>query len=185
LSTAVCSIIYEWPHLVKQHEEAVKAEANSVVSSRPVRARKLPINFDSPLKSKSIIEFWQRWHISLTKIIYEFIFIPISIKIHKIININNFFSEIIFKKFFPLIFTFLIIGMWHGGTLNFIIFGLLNGFLIFINYIWRDYVSVKYFKSLNNLSSIEMKIFFLFIVFLLAFYFIFVMYKNSILNSFK
>ena len=117
---------------------------------------KLPINFNSPLKSRSIIEFWQRWHITLTKIIYEFIFIPISIKIHKIFNINNFFTTILFEKFFPLIFTFLIVGVWHGGTLNFIIFGLLNGFLIFINHIWRDYVSLKYLKSLNNLIIIQL-----------------------------
>lgn len=116
---------------------------------------KLPINFDSPLKSKSVIEFWRKWHITLTKIIYEFIFIPISIRIHKIININNFFIITVFEKFFPIIFTFLIVGVWHGGTLNFIIFGLLSGFLIFINHMWRDYVSSKYLNNLNNLKIIN------------------------------
>jgi len=115
----------------------------------------LPINFDSPLKSKSIIQFWQRWHITLTQIIYEFIFFPISIMIRKIINIDNSFLKILTEKFLPIMLTFLIIGLWHGGSINFIIFGILNGFLLFINHMWRDYISLKYLKKFNNLQIIN------------------------------
>jgi len=111
---------------------------------------KLPINFDSPLKSTSIIEFWKRWHITLTKLIYEFIFIPLSLLLYKYFHINSLIKKIFFGKFFPFVATFLIVGLWHGGTLNFIIFGILNGFFIFINHQWRDYLEKKKCTFSNN-----------------------------------
>jgi D-alanyl-lipoteichoic acid acyltransferase DltB (MBOAT superfamily) len=111
---------------------------------------KLPINFDSPLKSTSIIEFWRRWHITLTNLIYEFIFIPLSLMLYKYFNINSLLKKILLEKFIPLVITFLIVGLWHGGTLNSIIFGLLNGLFIFINHQWRDFFGRKKYLFNNN-----------------------------------
>lgn len=111
---------------------------------------KLPINFDSPLKSTSIIEFWRRWHITLTKLIYEFIFIPLSLLLYRHFHINSLLKKIVLEKFIPLVITFLIVGLWHGGTLNFIIFGILNGIFIFINQQWRDYFKSKKYNFNNS-----------------------------------
>jgi D-alanyl-lipoteichoic acid acyltransferase DltB (MBOAT superfamily) len=61
---------------------------------------KLPINFDSPLKSKSVIEFWRKWHITLTKIIYEFIFIPSRLSHWAFViweSCNNNMTKIVFS----------------------------------------------------------------------------------------
>ena len=91
---------------------------------------KLPINFNSPLKSKSISEFWQRWHISLTLFLNNYIYIPLLKKIKR--------TNIFIVSFVTLV-TFLIAGFWHGPSWNFIIFGVWHGFLIVINQIFKLY----------------------------------------------
>ena len=84
----------------------------------------IPINFNSPLKSTSMIEFWQRWHLTLTSFLTNYIYLPI---------IKN-FNEINMKNIaISTTITFFIAGLWHGPSWNFIFFGLWNGMLIIIN----------------------------------------------------
>jgi alginate O-acetyltransferase complex protein AlgI len=106
----------------------------------------LPVNFNSPLKSISIIEFWQKWHITLTNLIFEFLYIPITttlvrfVNFFKIKNLNiNFFTTLVI----PIFLSFLIIGIWHGGTSNYLYFGLINGFFMILNHIWREKLKKK------------------------------------------
>jgi D-alanyl-lipoteichoic acid acyltransferase DltB (MBOAT superfamily) len=117
---------------------------------------KLPINFDSPYKSTNIINFWKRWHTTLGKYIFEFIYIPLSVYSEKIFGKINHFI----KNFFPVMITFIIIGLWHGSgrnnfetVKNFLIFGLLHGSFYYFNYIMKDYEFIKY-KKIEKIISI-------------------------------
>ncbi len=78
----------------------------------------LPINFDSPYKAISIRDFWKRWHISLTKFLTKYIYIPLggSRKGKAFTYINT-------------MIVFLISGFWHGSNWTFILWGLLHGML--------------------------------------------------------
>lgn len=127
----------------------------------------LPINFNSPLKSTSIIEFWQRWHITLTNLIFEFLYVPIATSLVRFTNflkINdtniNFFTTLII----PLFLSFLIIGIWHGGTSNYLYFGLINGCFIILNHIWR--VKIKKKIIINENYDIKFKFVYWFITFI-------------------
>lgn len=76
----------------------------------------LPMNFDSPYKALSIRDFWKRWHISLTKFLTEYIYIPLG---------GNKKGKI--RTYINTIIVFLISGIWHGSNWTFILWGLLHG----------------------------------------------------------
>ena len=84
--------------------------------------QKLIINFNYPYLTKNIIEFWQKWHISLSSFFKDYIYIPIGGNTNKnIYYVRN------------ILFIFLISGIWHGANLNFIIWGLYHGLLYLIS----------------------------------------------------
>ena len=94
---------------------------------------KIPINFNSPYKSKSIVEFWQRWHISLTTIITTYVYTPIV----------RSFKKITFKKaMLATLISMLIVGLWHGSTINFVIFGFLHGVAMVVNHYWQKKIKI-------------------------------------------
>jgi len=99
----------------------------------------LPKNFNSPFKSLSIIDFWQRWHITLSNFLTNYIYIPWA----KSINNINFL-----KSMFIITIVFLIAGIWHGPSWTFVLFGLIHGLGIVINHIFK-----RYNLSLNNFFS--------------------------------
>lgn len=97
----------------------------------------LPLNFNSPYKSKSFIEFWTRWHITLSRFIKTYLYQPLlyfflthqdKIKFFKI-------SNKLILIFLPLIIAFSISGFWHGAAYGFIIWGFLHGFFVSLNYL--------------------------------------------------
>ncbi len=75
-------------------------------------------NFDFPFFTQNIAEFWQRWHISLTSWMTEYIFTPLSIRFRDWGN-NGLIAAILIN--------FFIIGIWHGANWTFVVFGLLHG----------------------------------------------------------
>lgn len=89
---------------------------------------RLPQNFNSPYKSKGIIEFWQRWHITLTNFLTTYLYTPILRSYKKIT-----FEKAMFATFI----TMFIAGLWHGAGWTFIIFGSLHGAGIIVNHYWR------------------------------------------------
>lgn len=89
---------------------------------------KLPYNFLSPFKAKNIIDFWQNWHITLTKFIENYIF-------YNLIRINK--DPTFLYYIFALIITFIIAGIWHGSSWQFAIFGLINGVGLAVNHFCR------------------------------------------------
>lgn len=88
----------------------------------------LPINFNSPYKSRNIEEFWQKWHITLGRFLKNYVYIPLG---------GNRKSEI--KTLRNLFLVFLISGIWHGAGWNFIFWGILHGIFIIVNKIMNKY----------------------------------------------
>ena len=88
----------------------------------------IPRNFDKPFSAKSIIEFWQRWHISLTNFITTYLYTPI---------LKSFSRRTLFNSALATFFAMGIAGLWHGGAWTFIVWGFLHGALLAINQYWR------------------------------------------------
>lgn len=91
---------------------------------------KLPENFNSPFKSKNIVEFWTRWHITLSSFITTYIFTPIVRAMPKL----NFFTMML-SSFI----TMTIAGLWHGAAWSFVVYGMMHGGAIIINHLWKKY----------------------------------------------
>lgn len=89
---------------------------------------KLPSNFNSPYKSVSIQDFWRRWHITLSRFLRDYIYIPLG---------GNRKGEI--STYWNLVLTFLIGGFWHGAGWTFIIWGLLHGIGSAIHKYWTKF----------------------------------------------
>lgn len=86
---------------------------------------KLPINFNSPYKSTNIIDFWRRWHMTLSLFLRDFIYIPLGGNRHGRL-----------RKQFNLMITMLIGGLWHGANWTFVIWGGVHGLMLIINHAW-------------------------------------------------
>ena len=89
---------------------------------------KLPINFNSPYKSTSIQEFWRRWHITLSRFLKDYIYIPLG---------GNRKGES--RTYTNLMITFLLGGIWHGAGWTFLFWGFLHGVAIVIQRFWQKY----------------------------------------------
>ena len=76
----------------------------------------LPLNFLSPYKSDSILEFWERWHISLTRFLRKYVYIPLG---------GNRKGTV--RTMINIMIVFLVSGIWHGAAWTFILWGLLHG----------------------------------------------------------
>lgn len=92
----------------------------------------LPINFHSPYKSINIIEFWRRWHITLSRFLRDYLYIPLG---------GNKKGET--KRKVNLFITMLVGGIWHGSGWTFIIWGGYHGVLLTINHSWRKICKTK------------------------------------------
>ena len=88
---------------------------------------KLPINFNSPYKALSIQDFWRRWHITLSRFLRDYIYIPLG---------GN--KKGSFRTYSNLLTTFLIGGLWHGAGWTFIFWGLLHGIALAIHRAWQS-----------------------------------------------
>ena len=105
-----------------------------------------PINFDSPYKAHGIIEFWQKWHMTLSRYLNEYLYTPTlrymngrrmdagkKVTRKASATPSGFFDMI----FVPTMWTMGIAGIWHGAGPNFFIFGVLQGVYLVINNAWR------------------------------------------------
>ena len=88
---------------------------------------KLPINFNSPYKATNIQDFWRRWHITLSRFLRDYIYIPLG---------GNQKGD--FRTYANLLTTFIIGGIWHGAGWTFIFWGFLHGFALVVHRIWTQ-----------------------------------------------
>jgi len=89
---------------------------------------RLPFNFNSPYKAFNMIEFWRRWHMTLSRFLRDYIYIPLGG------NRNG-----IIRKYANLMLTMLIGGLWHGANWTFVCWGGLHGFYLVINHLWHSF----------------------------------------------
>jgi D-alanyl-lipoteichoic acid acyltransferase DltB (MBOAT superfamily) len=97
---------------------------------------KLPNNFNSPYKAIDIHDFWKRWHITLSRFLKDYIYIPLGG------NRNGAFNT--YKN---ILVTFLLGGLWHGAGWTFIFWGFINGVALVINRIWQKF-NIKMNKAI-------------------------------------
>nr|WP_243119898.1 MBOAT family O-acyltransferase [Pelotomaculum propionicicum] len=87
---------------------------------------KMPNNFDSPYQSNNIIDFWRRWHMTLSRFLKDYLYIPLG---------GNRLGKP--RKYFNLMVTMLLGGLWHGAGWNFVIWGGLHGLYLCVNHGFR------------------------------------------------
>src|SRR2546430_7694028 len=101
---------------------------------------RLPLNFNSPLRATSAVEFWQRWHMTLTRFITGHLFMPLSVrraryvaarKTGRVVKIGRVYAM-------PVMVTFVLAGLWHGSSWTFAVFGAWWGIALVINHAWRQ-----------------------------------------------
>ncbi|MBC7489767.1 MAG: MBOAT family protein [Glaciimonas sp.] len=112
----------------------------------------LPFNFNSPYKATSIIDFWQRWHISLTRYIGDYLYTPITLKFMRLGQNMPPVFEFIFSLIIPTVSIFLILGFWHGSNWTFVVFGGMHGIYLVVNHSWRKIFPLPSKKNKNSQS---------------------------------
>jgi D-alanyl-lipoteichoic acid acyltransferase DltB (MBOAT superfamily) len=88
---------------------------------------KLPINFNSPYKALNIQDFWRRWHMTLSRFLRDYIYIPLG---------GN--KKGSFRTYSNLLATFVIGGFWHGAGWTFLFWGFLHGMALIIHRLWSN-----------------------------------------------
>ena len=88
---------------------------------------KLPQNFNSPYKAKDIQDFWRRWHMTLSRFLRDYVYIPLG---------GSRVAE--YRVQTNLMITFLIGGLWHGAGWTFIFWGFLHGSALVIHRVWKN-----------------------------------------------
>jgi alginate O-acetyltransferase complex protein AlgI len=91
---------------------------------------RLPYNFNSPYKSHNIIDFWRRWHITLSAFLRDYLYIALG---------GNRRGKA--RRYLNLMLTMLLGGLWHGASWTFVIWGGLHGFYLIVNHWWRWLIS--------------------------------------------
>jgi alginate O-acetyltransferase complex protein AlgI len=87
----------------------------------------LPKNFRQPYSAIDLVDFWQRWHISLSTFLRDYVYIPLG---------GNRKGSI--RKYVNLLLTMVIGGIWHGATLNFVVWGSIHGLALILNHVVRN-----------------------------------------------
>jgi alginate O-acetyltransferase complex protein AlgI len=87
---------------------------------------RLPVNFFSPYKSASIVDFWRRWHMTLSRFLRDYLYIPLG---------GNRKGAV--RRHVNLFLTMLLGGLWHGANWTFVIWGAMHGVFLIINHAWR------------------------------------------------
>ncbi|MDB2682721.1 MBOAT family protein [Alphaproteobacteria bacterium] len=86
----------------------------------------LPLNFFSPYKATSVIDFWRRWHMTLSRFLRDYLYIPLG---------GNRKGPA--RRYVNLMITMVLGGLWHGAGWTFVLWGMLHGLYLVVNNFWR------------------------------------------------
>jgi D-alanyl-lipoteichoic acid acyltransferase DltB (MBOAT superfamily) len=89
---------------------------------------RLPANFNSPYQAASLIDFWRRWHITLSRFLRDYLYIPLGGNRRGLV-----------RRHLNLFATMLLGGLWHGANWTFVIWGALHGAGLIVNHAWRAF----------------------------------------------
>src|SRR5437879_1881435 len=109
----------------------------------------LPLNFNSPYKATSIIDFWRRWHLTLSQFLRDYLYIPLG---------GNRHGSVL--RYVNLGITMLLGGLWHGAAWTFVIWGALHGAYLCINHAWNNFgpKASPRFAGLANLAGLTLTV---------------------------
>lgn len=126
---------------------------------------RFPLNFNSPYKATGIIDYWQRWHMTLTRFIMDYVYAPIQFRVSRsrldkgkkvsrkaTATLEGFVQMIAM----PSLVTMFLVGVWHGACIQFFLYGLLHGTYIVINHAWRIFVPAE--SRLKKILSVPLSV---------------------------
>jgi alginate O-acetyltransferase complex protein AlgI len=115
--------------------------SDMAIGSARIFGIKLPINFYSPYKALNIADCWRRWHMTLTRFITAYLYVPMSITMARLCATKEWGTQPQFwlSVVYPVMVTFILAGLWHGAGWNFVIFGFLQGTFMVVNSLWREF----------------------------------------------
>ena len=104
----------------------------------------LPLNFNSPYKATSIIDFWRRWHMTLSQFLRDYLYIPLG---------GNRRGSVL--RYVNLMITMVLGGLWHGAAWTFVVWGALHGLYLCINHAWNNYGPriPPFFEGVTNVAG--------------------------------
>jgi alginate O-acetyltransferase complex protein AlgI len=111
---------------------------------------KLPENFNYPYISRSITDFWRRWHMTLTSWFRTYVFIPLEFSRKK---------EKFFRQQSNLILVFLLTGLWHGANWNFVIWGVYYGIILAVEATWLGKILKKSPQFIQHIYALLLILF--------------------------
>lgn len=122
----------------------------------------LPQNFDSPYKARNVIEFWSRWHMTLTRFLTAYIYNPLVLSMTRLrmaagkpqprrgkMTAGAFVTLVAY----PTVLTMFLSGIWHGAGWQFLVFGLLHGFYLVAAHGWRAFKAHRGWKVDSEVLS--------------------------------
>jgi len=101
---------------------------------------KLPLNFHSPLRAASIIDYWQLWHMTLQRFLLAYVYQPIALPLNRWaaeLGLTG-WSAFAAGVAGPTLIIFVLIGVWHGAGWSFVLFGLMHAVYVLITEAWRE-----------------------------------------------
>lgn len=122
----------------------------------------LPENFRSPLVSKSVTEFWQRWHMTLGTIMEKYVYYPIVLgKRTRIIarRIHNKYMSRVFAAALASFVVFVLVGIWHGTGWNYVVYGLYQAFWVTMAVLLKPFWAKSKARFHVNEECLSWKIF--------------------------
>jgi len=110
----------------------------------------IPENFNQPYLSRDMIDMWNRWHITLSLWLRDYVYQPLF----KLLLSGPFQNHLSLSQYCSIFITFSLVGIWHGTTLNYLLFGLLQGLGMAFSMLYRDmikgYMGKEKYRSYNN-----------------------------------
>jgi D-alanyl-lipoteichoic acid acyltransferase DltB (MBOAT superfamily) len=104
---------------------------------------RLPLNFNSPYQAVSIADFWRRWHMTLSRFLRDYLYIPLG---------GN--QKGPARRYTNLMITMLLGGLWHGASWNFVAWGGIHGAALSINHFWRDKVGLRIPSAVSRVLTL-------------------------------
>ncbi len=100
---------------------------------------RLPLNFDAPLRAVSVVDFWRRWHISLSNFITTYLYTPMA----------RLFPRLTLTRALAVtLASMTIAGLWHGAAWTYVVFGVVHGLGLVTNQLWKKKVKIKLPRAL-------------------------------------